>query len=212
MATLDALTTALGSLKEKEAKALLKKHLAAGVPGAEILAACQAGLDAVGKKFESGEFFISELMYAGEIMKGVMAELKPHLKGLRAKKSGAQTVVFGTVRGDIHDIGKDVCILMLRGAGYEVVDLGVNVPAEKFVEAVRKHGAFMVGMSVFLTTCCKAIEETVKGLQAAGLREKVSVIIGGAAASDFVAERTGCDGCGATAVDAVTLAAHAAGA
>jgi 5-methyltetrahydrofolate--homocysteine methyltransferase len=211
MADLSALTTALRDLKEKDAKALVRRKLAAGVSATELLDACQAGLGQVGKRFETGEYFISELMYAGQIMKELMADLQPHLKKRRAGKTSAKTVVFGTVRGDIHDIGKDVCILMLRGAGYEVVDLGVNVAAEKFVEAVRKHQAFLLGMSVFLTTCCKAIEETVKALGEAGLRESVRIAIGGAAASPMVAERTGCDYFGATAVDAVTLAARAAG-
>lgn len=209
MAELDAITAALGALKEDDAKALIKKQLEAGTPATVILDACQASLAEVGNKFETGEYFISELMYAGEIMKGVMADLQPHLGELAAKKEGAQTVVFGTVRGDIHDIGKDVCILMLRGAGYEVVDLGVNVDAAKFVEAAREHRPFLIAMSVFLTTCCKAIEETVQALESAGLREGVSIMIGGAAASDFVAERTGCDGYGKTAVDAVTIAAQA---
>jgi 5-methyltetrahydrofolate--homocysteine methyltransferase len=211
MPELDAISAALASLKEDEAKALVKEKLDAGVPATDILGACQDALAEVGKRFETGEYFISELMYAGEIMKDITADLEPHLKGLPAAEGDARTIVFGTVRGDIHDIGKDVCILMLRGAGYQVVDLGVNVAPEKFAQAVGEHGAFMVGMSVFLTTCCKAIEETVRALKAAGLREGVSIMIGGAAASHFVAERTGCDGFGATAVDAVTLATEAVG-
>lgn len=209
MAELDAIATALSQLREDEARTLIQQKLGAGVAASDLLEACQAGLAEVGKRFETGEYFISELMYAGEIMKGIMADLQPHLGELAAKKEGAQTVVFGTVRGDIHDIGKDVCILLLRGAGYEVVDLGVNVDAVKFVEAAREHQPFLIAMSVFLTTCCRAIEETVQALEAAGLREGVSIMIGGAAASDFVAERTGCDGYGKTAVDAVTIAAQA---
>ena len=210
MAEQGAVSKALSALKETELKALIQEQIAAGTPATEILAACQAGLAAVGKKFETGEFFISELMYAGEIMKDVMADLEPLLRELPALKGKAGTVVVGTVRGDIHDIGKDVVCLMLRGAGYEVVDLGVDVPAETFVEAIQESGPFLVGMSVFLTTCCKAIEATVEAVKAAGLRDQVKILIGGAAASELVAERTGCDGFGATAVDAVTFAAAAA--
>ncbi len=210
MAELDAIATALSQLREDEARTLIQQKLGAGVAASDLLEACQAGLAEVGNRFETGEYFISGLMYAGEIMKGIMADLQPHLGELAAKKEEAPTVVFGTVRGDIHDIGKDVCILMLRGAGYEVVDLGVNVDAAKFVEAAREHRPFLIAMSVFLTTCCKAIEETVQALESAGLREGVSIMIGGAAASDFVAERTGCDGYSKTAVDAVAIARQAA--
>jgi len=160
-------------------------------------------------------------MYAGEIMKDVMAALAPRLKRASRRKAPtkkkaraaapkAKHIVVGTVRGDIHDIGKDIVVLMLRGAGYEVTDLGVDVKPEQFVAAARKSKAFMVGMSVFLTTCCKALEDTVAALKKAGLRDKAKVIIGGAAASDMVAERTGCDAYGATAVDAVALANAAA--
>ncbi|NQT53995.1 cobalamin B12-binding domain-containing protein [bacterium] len=212
MAQLDAITAALGALKEDEAKTLIQAELAAGTPATELLTACQNALALVGNKFESGEYFISELMYAGEIMKGIMADLNPHLKDLAPPDTAAQTVVFGTVNGDIHDIGKDVCILMLRGAGYQVVDLGVNVPATKFVDAVREHKPFLLGLSVFLTTCCKAIDEVVAALEDAGLRDGVQIMIGGAAASDFVAERTGCDTYGKTAVHAVQIASSVAGA
>ena len=211
MADLDAVTAALADLKDADAKALIQDALDAGTPATNILAACQAALAEVGARFETGEYFISELMFAGEVMKEIMAGLAPHLGGAAPDAAGRKTVVFGTVRGDIHDIGKDVCILMLRGAGYRVVDLGINVAPEAFVDAVREHSPSLVAMSVFLTTCCKAIAETVEGLKAAGLREGLAVIIGGAAASDFVAEHTGCDAFGRTAVDAVTLAAKVAG-
>jgi len=142
-----------------------------------------------------------------------MAQLAPLLKkATKAKaKAGAKQIVMATVRGDIHDIGKDIVVLMLRGAGYEVTDLGVDVKPEEIVAAVKKSKAFMVGLSVFLTTCCKALEDTAVALKKAGLREGVKIMIGGAAASDLVAQRTGCDSYGATAVDAVALANAAAG-
>jgi len=213
MAKPGAITKALSALKEDQLKSLIQQAIKARVPAADILAECRAGLAEVGDRFNGGEYFISELMYAGEIMKGIMATLTPLLKkGPKAKaKAGAAHVVVGTVRGDIHDIGKDIVVLMLRGAGYEVTDLGVDVKPEQFVAAVKKSKAFMIGMSVFLTTCCKALEDTAAALRAAGLREQVKIMIGGAAASAMVAERTGCDSCGATAVDAVALANAAAG-
>jgi len=211
MAEQGELTKALSALKEDAIKAIIKKKLRARVPATEILAECQAGLAEVGARFNKGEYFISELMYAGEIMKDVMRELEPRLKGRRVPKGKGGQVVIGTVRGDIHDIGKDIVVLMLRGAGYEVADLGVDVAPAKFVKAVKDHDAFLVGMSVFLTTCCKAVEETAAALKKAGLRDQVKIVIGGAAASDMVAQRTGCDAFGATAVDAVTIARAAAG-
>jgi len=208
-----AIAKAMSALKEDRLKALIKKAVKAKVPAADIVAECRAGLGEVGERFSTGEYFISELMYAGEIMKGVMAELAPLLKKTPKAKAtaGAKHIVFGTVAGDIHDIGKDIVVLMLRGAGYEVTDLGVDVKPKQFVDAVKKTKAFLVGMSVFLTTCCKALEETAAALKKAGLRDRVKIMIGGAAASDMVAERTGCDSYGATAVDAVTLAHAAAG-
>ncbi|HUT35439.1 MAG TPA: cobalamin-dependent protein [Planctomycetota bacterium] len=213
MAKPGAIAKAMSALKEDQLKALIGKAVKAKVPAADIVAECRAGLGEVGERFNTGEYFISELMYAGEIMKDVMAQLTPLLKkGPKPKaKAGAKHIVVGTVRGDIHDIGKDIVVLMLRGAGYEVTDLGVDVKPEQFVAAVKKCKAFMIGMSVFLTTCCKALEETAAALKKAGLRDGVKIMIGGAAASDMVSERTGCDSYGATAVDAVTLAHAAAG-
>ena len=205
------LSQAMADLREDDIKAVIKEKCSAGVSAAEILGECQDGLAEVGGRFEKGEYFISELMYAGEIMKDIMKDIGPLLGDSAGDAADKQTVVMGTVEGDIHDIGKDVVTLMLRGAGYAVVDLGVNVPAAKFAEAVEKHNPIMVGMSVFLTTCCKAIEQTVEAIESTGLRDKLSIMIGGAAASDFVAERTGCDCYGATAVDAVTLTKSAAG-
>ncbi len=209
MPSTDAIAQALGALNEKEAKSLIDQHLEAGTPPTEILEACRKGLAEVGERFNRGEYFISELMYAGEVMKDISARLQPLLGAAPELKGEGGHIVIGTVQGDIHDIGKDIVVLMLRGAGYTVTDLGVDVAPARFVQAVQDQGAFLVGMSVFLTTCCKAVERTVVELKSAGLRDRVGVIIGGAAASQMVAQRTGCDGYGATAVDAVALAAEA---
>jgi len=205
------LSQAMADLREDDIKAVIKAKCSAGASATEILGECQAGLAEVGDRFEKGEYFISELMYAGEIMKDIMKDLGPLLGDSADDAAEKKTVIMGTVEGDIHDIGKDVVTLMLRGAGYAVVDLGVNVPAAKFAEAVKEHNPIMVGMSVFLTTCCKAIEQTVEAIKSTGLRHKLSIMIGGAAASGFVARHTGCDCYGATAVDAVTLTKGIAG-
>jgi len=211
MAKPGAIAKAMTALKETQLKALIQEALKAKVPADDILAECRAGLAEVGNRFNTGEYFIAELMYAGEIMKGIMRDLTPLLKKIPKAKAGGKHIVVATVRGDIHDIGKDIVVLMLRGAGYEVTDLGVDVKPQQIVSAVKENKAFLVGLSVFLTTCCKGLEETVAALKAAGIRQQVKIMIGGAAVSDMVAQRTGCDSYGATAVDAVTLANAAAG-
>jgi 5-methyltetrahydrofolate--homocysteine methyltransferase len=204
------LARAMSNLKEKEVDALVRQKLDAGVPATEILSQCREGLADAGRRFQEGEYYIPELMYAGVLMKKVVDVLKPVLKGSPVPEGEAGTVVIGTVHRDIHDIGKDIVVLMLRGSGFQVIDLGVDVPPEKFAEAVEKNDAIVVGMSVFLTSCCKSIAETVEAIKEAGLRERVTIMIGGAAASDVVSERTGCDYYGETAVDAVSHASKAA--
>lgn len=204
------LSQAIAELREDDIKRLVKEKSEGGAGAREILEECQKGLAEVGDRFEQGKYFVSELMYAGEIMKDLMKVLGPELEAASDDAGDVKTVVLGTVAGDIHDIGKDVVALMLRGAGFEVVDLGVDVPPAKFAEAVAQHKPIIVGMSVFLTTCWKAVEQTVEAIKSAGLRGELSIMIGGAAASNLVAERTGCDSYGATAVDAVKLTAQCA--
>ena len=150
-------------------------------------------------------------MFAGMIMKSVTAELKPLLEKVQAAASRG-TVVLGSVQHDVHDIGKDIVATMLRGVGYEVVDLGVNVPPEKFVEAIAEHKPQVVGMSVLLTTCFKSVIATVKAIEESGNRPAVSIMVGGAAASDLLRENAGCDFYGKTAVDGVKFAGNVAGA
>ena len=206
MDKLSSLTEAISNLNEAEVEHLVRERLDAGVPAVDILADCRAGMAVVGSRFEKGEYFIPELMFAGTIMKGVMADLEPMLKQLRASREEAASVVIGTVRHDIHDIGKDVVVIMLQGTGFDVVDLGVDVSPQRFVESTKESHASVLGMSVFLTSCCKFVAETVDAVKQAGLRDRVSIMIGGAAASGMVAERTGCDYYGETAVDAVNYA------
>ena len=135
-----------------------------------------------------------------------MVDLSPLLRGEQETESSVGKVVLGTVKGDIHDLGKDVVALMLRGAGFEVIDLGVDVAPEKFVEAIEESGATVVGMSVFLTMAYKAATATVDAIKAAGLRDKVSIIIGGGPVTDLVCEKTGSDFYGKDAVAGVNYA------
>ncbi len=149
-------------------------------------------LEEVGRLFEAGEYFVPEMLISARAMQGAMDILKPLLVAGGAKPIG--TFVMGTVKGDIHDIGKNLCNIMLEGAGFELFDLGVNVPPEKFVEAVREHKADAVGMSAFLTTTMVMFKPNIDALTEAGLRDKVKVFVGGAPVTQEYANSVGADG------------------
>jgi len=199
------LIEALAACKEDEVKTLVKQRIEAGTPPAEIVAECNQGMAELGRRFGEGECFIPELMFGGMIMKNVMAELAPMLDaGQREESIG--TVVMGTVQHDVHDIGKDIAIMMLRGVGFNVVDLGVDVPPNKWVEAITEHKPDVVGLSVLLTTCYKSVAATMDAIREAGLRDGTTIMVGGAAASQLLAENAGCDFYGKTAVDGMKYA------
>lgn len=200
-----SLFEAVAAARESEVMELVRAKLASGVPAGDILTECNRGMVELGNRFATGDCFLPDLMFAGMIMKGVMAEIGPLLdQGKAAKTRG--TVVMGSVQHDVHDIGKDIVITMLRGVGFEVVDLGVDVPPAKFVEAIAKHKPRVVGMSVLLTTCFKSVIATVEAIKAAGLRQNVAIMVGGAAASDLLRQNAGCDFYGQSAVDGVKFA------
>lgn len=178
--------------------------LAAGASARVVLnQGLSAGVRAVGERFESGEYFLTDLVLAGEIMKEGLAPLESLLATTEVRGSG--TAVLATVQGDIHEIGKNLVGTMLRAAGFEVVDLGVDVPAVQIVEAVRTHQADVVGVSVLLTTMVGQLRTVVEELTEAGLRSSVKVVIGGACTTPELAQEMGCDGHGADAVSAVRI-------
>ncbi len=211
MAELSQLAEAVAGVREPEVKALVQEKLQAGVPAPDVLAECNQGMIELGNRFAREECFLPELMFGGMVMKTVMAELQPHLDGVQTKGT-AGIAVLGSVQHDVHDIGKDLVVMMLRGSGFEVVDLGVDVPPAKFVDAIREHRPQVVGMSVLLTTCYRSVTETVDAIKAAGLRDQVKLMVGGAAASSLLAEKTGCDFYGKTAVDGAKYAGGLVGA
>ena len=176
-----------------------------GVPVEEIVAACNEGMGLLGQRFDQGDAFIPDLMFGGLIMKKVMEQLAPLLSSEKTGKQG-KTFVIGTVQHDVHDIGKDITVMVLRGNGFNVIDLGVNVAPERFVEAIREHQPEFVGMSLLLTTCYRSITETMKAINEGGLRNSVKICVGGAAASALVAERCGLDYYAVTAIDGVNWA------
>lgn len=196
------LAAAMADLDEQKVQELVEAGLAQGVSPHDLLDECREGIGIVGKRFETGEYYLSDLIMAGEIFKGAAALLTAQPGSAGGPTKGK--IVLGTVKGDIHDIGKDIVATMLRGAGYEVVDLGVDVPAEKFVEAARESGAPVVGMSGLLTISFDPMKETVAALRAAGL--PVKVMIGGGSITEQVREYVGADALGADAQVAVALA------
>jgi 5-methyltetrahydrofolate--homocysteine methyltransferase len=177
-------------------------------PGRILLEALVPAMDVVGSRYECGEYFVPEMLISVRAMKEGLKLLKPLLVDSDVKPAGK--VVAGTVKGDLHDIGKNLVCMMLEGAGFEIVDLGCDVPKEKFV-AAAKEGADLVALSALLSTTMPNIKATIEALGEAGLREKVKVIIGGAPVNDNVAKEYGADGYAADASTAVALARRLAG-
>ena len=183
-------------------KKAAEEALAAGIPAFKAVVEGMAkGMEVVGQKYEDGEYFLAELIMAGEVMKEGMSILNPHLKAGDIKTAGK--VVIGTVRGDLHDIGKNVVNTLLRAANFDVVDLGVDISAEQFVEAAKEHNPDIVAMSALLTTTMIEMENVVKSLEKAGLRDKLKVIIGGAPITNEYAEKIGADAAARDAVEGV---------
>ena len=201
-AELQALAEAIINGKRNDAVELTKKLIDAGVPAKRILdEGLISGMSVVGEKFKSGEYFVPEVLVAARAMKAAMELLRPLLATSDVEPIG--TVVIGTVRGDLHDIGKNLVAMMLEGAGFRVVDLGVDVPAEKFVEAAKEHNADIVGMSALLTTTMTYMPEVIKALEAEGIRNQVKVIVGGAPVTQEWADQIGADGYAPDAASAV---------
>jgi 5-methyltetrahydrofolate--homocysteine methyltransferase len=197
------LIEAITEMREEDALTITEQMLADGADPAEVLDACRQAMEVIGERFETGECFIPELILAGEMLAQVSDILKPHMaEQAPAEKLGK--IVFGTVEGDIHDIAKDIVVFMLDINGFEVTDLGVDVPPAKFVEAVKDTGATMVGLSGFLTLAYDPMKETVAALKDAGL--PVKVMIGGGQIDEQIREFTGADAYGKDAMTAVALA------
>jgi len=162
-----------------------------------------AGMRIVGERFQSGEYFLTELLLAGEVMKAGLVPLEPLLTNTDIRGKG--TVVLATVKGDIHDLGKNLVGMMLRASGFEVVDLGSDVASQQIVEAVRRHQAKIVGLSMLLTPMIVSLRSAVEEITRAGLRQQVKIIIGGACTTPGLAKELGCDGHGEDAMAAVNL-------
>ena len=201
------LSKLLADLQEPEALAYVDEALGKGTDPEALLAEAQEGMSVVGQRFSKGEYFILDLVFSGEILRGIVQKIEPKLKagaGKEAKRLGK--VIVGTVAGDIHDIGKDLVVFMLDVSGFEVTDLGIDVPVQKFVDAVKETGSTVVGLSGFLTLAFDSMKETVDAIKQAGLRDKVKIMIGGGQIDDQVKKYTGADAYGRDAMAAVQLA------
>jgi 5-methyltetrahydrofolate--homocysteine methyltransferase len=199
------LVSTLADLKEKEALKIVEDRLSADEDPLKILEDARRAVEIVGKRFSDCEYFIPDLVYSAEILKKITEMVKPKLsKGAEVKRSGK--VIVGTVAGDIHDIGKDIVVFMLDVNGFEVLDLGIDVPAQKFVDAIKETGSKVVGMSGFLTLAFQSMKDTVEAIKKAGLRDKVKIMIGGGQINDQVRSFSEADAYGKDAMEAVKLA------
>ncbi|HET6495679.1 MAG TPA: cobalamin-dependent protein [Thermoleophilia bacterium] len=199
--------TLLVEMREEDVLAAVRAAKDAGASTADIISRLQDGMRTVGDRYESGDYYLSELIMSAEIFKRALAEI-----GLdqSASDTGTRgTVVLGTVHTDIHDIGKNIVRSVLSANGFKVVDLGVDVPAQSFVDAARDSGAQVVGLSCLLTTAFPAMKETIAAFAAADLRDKVTIVIGGGPVNGDLAAQLGADGAGVSAQDAVVLATRA---
>ena len=195
---------AIAELDEEKAIALVKDGLSQGVPGLELLRACQEGMAEVGSRFECQDYFVSDLMMSAEIFSAVAAILEPVLKAAGGNSAG--TVIMGTVQGDIHNIGKDIVVNMLKAANFEVIDLGVDVPPQVFVDKLKESRAKVLGMSGLLTLAFDSMKQTIDLIAASGLRDKVKIMVGGGPVDARVCALVGADNWSSDAQKAVRFA------
>ncbi len=199
------LVNLLADLNEKEALEITGKRLDSGDDPMGILGEARRGMEIVGERFARGDYFIPDLVYSGEILKQISDMVKPRLTGsAEVKRLGK--VVLGTVAGDIHDIGLNIVDFMLDANGFEVYNLGVDLPPQKFIDAIKETNSGVVGLSGFLTLAFDSMKETVAAITSAGLRDKVKIMVGGGQIDEDIRKFTGADAYGKDAMEGVALA------
>jgi len=201
----EELVRAIADMREEEAFKLVEEMVKGGGAPMAILDAAREAMDIVGQRYQEGTYFLPELMLAGEMLSQITDIVKPELAKLPEIERHGK-VLIGTVVGDIHDIGKNIVSFMLDVNGFDVLDLGVDVPPQKFVEAIQDFEPQVVGLSGFLTLAFDAMKDTVATIKAAGLRDNVKIMIGGGQMSDKIREYAGADAYGQDAMAAVNLA------
>jgi trimethylamine corrinoid protein len=200
----DKLMNAVINMRENEALEITQALLDNNAAPVKILDVCTQAMETVGKRFEAGDYFLPELMMAGEMLRQISERVKPKIRNqAETKKSGK--VLLGTVQGDIHDIGKDIVSFLLDVNGFEVRDLGIDVPPEKFVAEIQIFKPQVVGMSGLLTLAYDAMKKTVTAITDAGLRNELKIIIGGGQMSSKISEYAGADACAKDAMDGINL-------
>ena len=208
---LEKMSTAILEGDADKMPKLVEKALGEGVSAKEILEnGLLVGMQEVGVRFKAGDMFVPEVLMSAEAMQAAMVVLRPELAKSGHKQIGK--VLLGTVKGDLHDIGKNLVGMMCEGAGFEVVDIGFNVEPEAFVEAIKKHQPQIVGMSAMLTTTMRAMGHTIKAIEEAGLRDTVKIMVGGAPVDAEFGKRVGADGYGSNAPAGSELAQKFVGA
>lgn len=203
------LAQAVGDLQPDAAVSLVREKMAAGEPPLAILGELQGGMTMVGDRFESGEYYLSELIFAGEIFKQASAPLQDALA--EAAENAVGTIVLGTVKNDIHEFGKNIAGTVLSSNGIRVVDLGVDVDPQAWVDAITESGATLVGMSALLTTVFDSMKESIATIERAGLRDKVTILVGGGPMTEEAARYVGADHYCETAQDGVVVAKQVLG-
>ena len=201
----DKLVAAIADMQEDDALRITKEMLDKGTDPQQILDASREAMSIVGARYEKKEYFLPELIIAGDLLKAIGALVKPKLKAA-AGSAARGKVLIGTVAGDIHDIGKDIVSFMLDVNNFEVKDIGVDVPVEKFVDAIKEFKPDVVGMSGFLTQAFDQMKVTIEAIKKAGLRDRLKIMIGGAIMDSNVAAYVGADAYGPDATTAVKLA------
>lgn len=203
MSSYRSLVEAIINLDESVALKKAREQLDAGIDPIEILEKCKEGMSIVGERFETGEFFLSEMIMAAEIFTQIMDSIRPQLR--RSITENVGKIVIGTVEGDVHDIGKNIVIALLEAEGFEVLDLGVDVSPQRFVEAIREHEPDIVGMSSLLTVAIESTKRTVDAIAEAGLRDRVKIIVGGGRMDSHATEYIGPDAATDNAAQGVRL-------
>jgi len=205
------LVEAMADMKEDEALRLVDEMLASGEDPAKILDLSSEAMQVVGKRYQDGEYFLPELIMSGEMLRKIGEVLKPRLAASKAETKKLGTVVLGTVRGDIHDIGKDIVGFMLEVNGFQVHDLGIDQPEAAFVHPVKEDHPQVLALSGFLSVAFDSMKSTIEEVEKAGLRKDLKIIIGGGQMDDTVRKYTGADAYGDDAMAAVAFAKQAVG-
>jgi len=199
----DRLKESLLSFDSEAVRREVEEAIRTGLPVEEVIEALRGGMEAVGDKFRAGEFFVTDLIVAGEIMKEAQEVLEPSMRN--APTADLATVVVATVAGDIHDIGKNIFVMLMRAEGFRIIDLGVDVSSEKIIDAVKEYRPEILGLSALLTTNLEEFPKIMDALKREGLRDSVKVIIGGATVTEQFARETGVDAYAKTAVEGIGL-------